>query len=423
MTRQLKRTLRSIPCTLALLTMMAACTAPLPQPTPFASPTPEPTATPEPTPTPQADVTVCATGCDFVTLQAAIDDPGTGSGAVIEVIDATHTEEGIVVDKSVTIRGQGAGNTVVQAHEIRGSGNDSVFFVPAEATVTIVGMTIRHGHPTDQAKEGGGIHNEGTLTLENCLVSENNGSAGGGIHNEGTMMLISSTVSGNVAEGTGGAYTGCGTGGGIKNMAGLLTLVNSTVSGNSSKGRGGGIFVACNGTLHLSNSTISGNVATGGSGGGVYIRGAARLTNSTVTGNHAAGTGGGLYVRGSAEEGLVRGLLDLTNSIVANNTRGASYCCKDCVIGDYGTIGINANSLIEDGSCSPEYSGDPRLGSLADNGGATQTHALLPASPAIDAVPVISCTLTTDQRGESRPVGIMSAETSCDIGAFELQPD
>jgi hypothetical protein len=61
------------------------------------------------------------------------------------------------------------------------------------------------------------------------------------------------------------------------------------------------------------------------------------------------------------------------------------------------------------------------LGPLADNGGGTLTHVLLPGSPAIDAVPVVSCTVPTDQRGALRPVVQVSHETPCDIGAFEVQ--
>jgi len=61
---------------------------------------------------------------------------------------------------------------------------------------------------------------------------------------------------------------------------------------------------------------------------------------------------------------------------------------------------------------------DPMLGPLQDNGGPTETHALLPGSPAIDQVPVEGCQVTEDQRGEPRPAG-----DGCDVGAFERQPD
>jgi hypothetical protein len=79
-------------------------------------------------------------------------------------------------------------------------------------------------------------------------------------------------------------------------------------------------------------------------------------------------------------------------------------------------------NLVEDGdTCRITADGvnntiegvDPQLGPLADNGGSTQTHALLPGSPALDAG---ATTLTTDQRGEPRPFGLAD-----DIGAYESQ--
>jgi hypothetical protein len=60
---------------------------------------------------------------------------------------------------------------------------------------------------------------------------------------------------------------------------------------------------------------------------------------------------------------------------------------------------------------------DPMLGPLQNNGGPTQTHALLPGSDAINQIPEAACELEEDQRGEPRPGGTM-----CDVGAFEVQP-
>jgi hypothetical protein len=58
------------------------------------------------------------------------------------------------------------------------------------------------------------------------------------------------------------------------------------------------------------------------------------------------------------------------------------------------------------------------LGPLGTNGGPTQTHALVPGSPAVDAVPISEgqCSGTRDQRGVSRPQG-----PSCDVGSFEME--
>lgn len=68
------------------------------------------------------------------------------------------------------------------------------------------------------------------------------------------------------------------------------------------------------------------------------------------------------------------------------------------------------------------YSGDPFLGPLESNGGPTETHALSPDSPLIDAVPAEYCYLHTDQRGEPRPISAADDPPLCDIGAYELQP-
>ena len=96
-----------------------------------------------------------------------------------------------------------------------------------------------------------------------------------------------------------------------------------------------------------------------------------------------------------------------------------------------GDVGGDAYNLIGDatggtgtaGTGSDIVTSMPGLGPLANNGGRTQTHALLGGSPAIDAVPVTSCTLTTDQRGQSRPVdGDLDTTAACDIGAYEFGP-
>ncbi len=102
---------------------------------------------------------------------------------------SVHTEGGIVVGKNVIIQGQGAGETIVQAHPNPGEGTQRVFEIPLDVTVTIRGMTIQHGNPTTSPLTGGGVLNFGTLTLQDTIVQENFGSAGGGLYNEGTLTL------------------------------------------------------------------------------------------------------------------------------------------------------------------------------------------------------------------------------------------
>jgi len=202
-----------------------------------------------------------------------------------------------------------------------------------------------------------------------------------------------------------------GSGGGILNTGGTLTLTNSTVSSNATRLEGGGI--TNRGTTTLLNSTVSGNSAADGFGGGIYNNFTGKLTllNSTVSRNSAAdGSGGGISNAGVAQ---------LQNTIVANSLSGGN--CSGVAITSLG------HNLSSDGSCAFAEAGDlnntdPMLGPLANNGGPTQTHALLPGSPAIDAGSSDCPPPATDQRGVSRPQdGDGGAGAVCDVGAFELE--
>lgn len=374
-----------------------------------------------------ASVRVCASGCDFTTIQAAIDDPGVSPGDVILVADPVHTEAGIRVDKDLAIQGSGAERTFVQAHASPGAARQRVFFIASGATVSISDMTILHGNPLETPEAGGGVMNEGTLTLENVVLRDNSASAGGGLHNNGVVTLVNCTVRDNLARGGGDSYYECSTGGGLKNMAGEMTLVNSAVLDNQAEGKGGGIHVACNGVLRLTNSTISGN-RTANDGGGVFINGVGEFVHATISNNQAK-TGGGVYLEGSGEVGLVRGQLNYTYTIIAGNIATMpKYGVADCALGDHASIGVNQSNLVADGSCAPAFSADPMLAPLeqhenpaapaeeAARGRAPAAHALLAGSPAIDAIPAEQCALEIDQRGLARPQG-----AGCDLGAFELE--
>jgi hypothetical protein len=381
------------------------------------SPIPQsPTTTPEPT-----TDTVCASGCDFSSIQAVLNDLNHGDRAVIEIQDPIHTEAGIVVDQSVTIRGLGVDRTVIQAHEKSAEAPERIFLIEQDAEVRIENITLRHGKPSNAAECGGAIMNYGTLVLTQVVVSENIANSGGGICNSGTLTLTNSSVSQNTADGEGPEGYTCGAGGGIKCERGSLILINSLVNGNQSMdadpfrevGVGGGIHIGCNCSATITNSTISGNRSVK-LGGGIFVHGDLELINCTITDNITKGEAGGVYVRGH---------MDYMNTIIADNTgQGGS-----CIIGGpggykgEGSIGGNTNNLVRGGNCNPDFSDKPMLGPLADNGGDTLTHALLPGSPAIDIIPASSCTLPTDQRGLPRPVSLESASTPCDIGAFEVQ--
>jgi hypothetical protein len=157
-----------------------------------------------------------------------------------------------------------------------------------------------------------------------------------------------------------------------------------------------------------------------GYGGGIDHRGGGDLAiiNSTITDNHAIKGGGGLnsgqaYAAVSDQTSIAR--VRLLNTIIAGNTSSAGP--QNCNVQDM-IIQSTGHNLDSDGSCFLTATGDlpkhnPLLGPLADNGGPTDTQALLPGSPAIDAGAADGCP-RYDQRGVARPQG-----AGCDIGAYE----
>jgi len=346
-----------------------------------------------------ADITVttlndengtCATG-NGCSLREAIAEATPDQDIDLGVTGTIILTNGeLAINKNLTITGPGADSLTI-------SGNDAsrVISIASSKAVTITGVTIRDGNVSDDT--GGGILNAGTLTLDNCIISDNTAPNVGGIiiSAGGTLTLANCTVSGNTATNNTG---------GIGNE-GILTLNNSTVSGNTATNNIGGIGNI--GTLTLDNSTVSGNTASGNGGGIGNYGGMVNISNSTLSGNTAGSGGGGIYNSG--------GTVNIKNTILAGNTP------NNCV-GGMTSQGYNLESGTD---CGFAGTGDlqgaaANLGPLTDNGGPTWTHALLSGSPAIGHIPYetngCGTTYTTDQRGYSRPC---PAEGSCDIGAYE----
>jgi hypothetical protein len=299
---------------------------------------------------------------------------------------------------------------------------------------------------------GGGISSSGRVELLRSTVRRNfangrrggsgtalgNGgdggdggnAAGGGLHLAGgTALLVSSTVAlnyafggdGGFAEGKSGhygGYAGSVNGGGL-DADGELTLVNTTVSSNTAEGgqggygtsqglgehggdaRGGGIF-GIEAQLKLENSTVARNSSYGGPGG---------VGDSADAPKNGAAEGGGVFAigfRGSARISV--------SSLIASNTAtdgpdffGAFDMVEHTLVGS----GQGATGIL-DGVNGNLVGVSALLGPLADNGGPTWTHALLPGSPAIDAG-ANPDGLDGDQRG----FGPRAANGAADIGAFE----
>ncbi len=275
----------------------------------------------------------------------------------------------ITIGKKLTIDGTGQTVTI--------SGGNLVQVLRVNAALTLNNLTIADGK--NSSGPGGGIFNNWfTLVVTNSAFSGNStsGSGGGIYNNHGTLTITNSTFSGNSAS--------TSNGGGIYNDTGTLTITNSTFSGNSADIWGGGVFTT-NGTLIITNSTFFGNsaVSSGGGGGGIK--------------NYLDTTG-----------------VTLRNTIVANSSSGGN--CSGAITN--GGNNIDSGTTCGWGSTNGSKSSTPPLlGALTNNGGPTQTFALLTGSPAIDGVTfnAPNSAPSTDQRGVARPQGVRY-----DIGAFEL---
>ncbi|MGG6293067.1 beta strand repeat-containing protein [Leptolyngbya sp. AN02str] len=309
------------------------------------------------------------------------------------------------------------GNSVAAPIIINNSSDGTrVFRIASGANAVLNDVTITGGSSN---ADGGGILNNGTLAITNSTITNNQASfSSGGIHNNGNLTITNSTISNNSANFDGG---------GISNN-GNLTITRSTISNNSSS-YGGGLIsnTSANFTTtqtRIINSTISGNTASA-KGGGLYNNsGQTTILNSTITNNQAVNNGGsGIASTGNAVTRTVLG-----NTIVAGNVNTDVDLDTDFVIGGVvQSIISNGFNLVGRGGAASAFTGagdqsgvtNPGLGALANNGGLTQTHALLPNSPAVNAGSnaLIPAGAITDQRGSTRISG-----GTVDIGAVERQP-
>ncbi len=215
------------------------------------------------------------------------------------------------------------------------------------------------------------------ILLEGMTIAEGAGNSGGNVSNAGELTVRSCAITGSV-NGTGAVFN---------DSSGTLSLTDSTLSGNSSTA----VYNA--GTATLTNCTVQGNNSAAAAGGIFNDMGTLTIRNSTIVQNQATGgSGGGVGSNG--------GTVSIGSSIVALNSAAFDPDVSGAYTGAFNFIG-----------------GDPMLGPLTDNGGPTQTMALLPHSPCINTGdPAFASPPDTDQRGQPRVSGWF-----VDIGAYEFQ--
>ncbi|GIW44659.1 MAG: hypothetical protein KatS3mg077_1941 [Candidatus Binatia bacterium] len=352
-------------------------------------------------------------------------------------------EDDLDVTSTVTISGNNA--TVARDTNLDCSlnggslaGEFRIFHVHATGNLTVQDMTVQFGCADGSGggePTGGGflVDVGGTLTAVNSTITQNQASAeGGGIESKGSVNVQNSAVTDNAS----GSNVTAGIGGGIlSGQGGRLQLSDSIVSGNAAVGSlsvGGGIWNA--GEATVLRSILANNSAFGGAA--IYNSGEITAVNITVSGNAAFS---------SAVFNDTNGVIALSFATVTNNSSSQSgsaavsnvasatnFSIRNSIVGNQslgdncsGSLTASGVNFDTDGTCSSftqVSSAALNLGPLANNGGPTDTHALLAGSVAINAVPSGQCTdvdnnvVTTDQRGVVRPQGLQ-----CDAGAYETR--
>ncbi len=348
---------------------------------------------------------------------------------------------GIAVDGgNVTITGSHLSNNTIRGSLVAGgalySQNlDSSTGGAVNVTITVSVVSSNTVMGTGGALGGGLAAGSGSLTLttttvtHNALTSSQRNAKGGGIFSGAASTIDESTIADNSVTAPAVQYGALG--GGIDTQ-GTLILTRTTISANSASsqqglGAGGGIFAeqTTRATDHLSlaNCTIVGNEAQGSPGvGGGFSSDAnpnSRISIDfcTIAGNLASTRAGG--IDGDAEGTPVALTLVLKNSLVAGNLAAIDPDMRGAfVTGGYNLVQRFTGATIDD----PQHLhttdiSDTSIGidtHLRTNGGPTLTLALQAGSPAINAIPVANCDVTTDQRGVKRP-----QHNACDIGAYE----
>ncbi|HEV2476403.1 MAG TPA: choice-of-anchor Q domain-containing protein, partial [Candidatus Dormibacteraeota bacterium] len=362
----------------------------------------------------------------------------TGNGATITRSSAGGTPDfrffivddgGVLSLNNLTLSNGSITNTITEVHGGAAIINRSVLNVSS--------VNFMNNHEQGSNGAGGGAidnHDKGVLTVTNSTFSGNSAPQGAAIEDEATLchMSVQSPQCGQVTV-TNTTFTGNSTsmfGGGAfesqldsaapaqcvgpapyvaecQQVGGAHDyLTGDTFAGNTATGEGGA--VANFGTTTILNSTITGNAAGTAGGGGVQNTGTMKITFSTIAGNTSS-FGADIHVFTDAMH--MPGATTVTMSIVSAGS--TANCSGTPAITDGG---YNIDSGISCGfTTNAHNSTNPALGTLASNGGPTQTMALQGGSPAIDAIPSGGTCSGTDQRGVPRP-----QNGKCDIGAFEV---
>jgi hypothetical protein len=270
-----------------------------------------------------------------------------GSAAPIDVVNGPLTFENPA--GQVSVQGPGEADLTVSG-AVGGIATNQIFVVDLGATVALSGLTITDG----SSSAGGGIANDGTLSVSSALFTNNgnSGSDGGAVENENDLTVTNSTFTDNTG------YDGAA----IDNSGGFLTVINSAFNSNIAGDVGGGIDN--DGNLIIVSTNFTKNQAT--SGGGIENSGGTvEITGGIFTSNAATGGTGGAIDNQSIL--TVTGATFLANSAVqggAVNSNGPVSCeidnstfTSDSASGAGGGIFNNGLLILDGDSLTDESAG------------------------------------------------------------------
>jgi hypothetical protein len=402
---------------------------------------------------PLVHANVVVSTCDETHLRAALAGGGTVTFTCSGTITLTAANGGAIsISSNTKIDGTGQNVTISGGNAVQ------VFMVPKGVKLKLNQLTISGGIASAFNSSGGGIYSAGSLIVTNSTFSQNGSNFGGGaiFNSAGTLVVNNCTFFMNGSYYGGGIYNYAGKmtvnnsrfifnnfsegfGGGIYNLGGRATVTYSTFQGNAAAG------IANEGIMTVTNSTFVGNSNFPIFGGGIRNDGVLSVNHSTFFSNGGAGaisnsnmltvtnstfllnfnifgtSGGGILNGGTgtvtnstfASNGAHgfdnTGTLTLQNTIVANSS--TSNCGSSG-----GSLIDGGGNLDTDGTCGVPTVTPSSLNldtALRQNGGPTQTLALLPGSAAIANGVEVNCPVS-DQRDFPRPF-----TSTCSTGAFE----
>ncbi len=344
----------------------------------------------------------CADSNGNCTLRAAVEEANANpfldginfALPAFSTIDLTLGE--LTLSTHIHIAGPGARRLTVQRSSAAGTADFRIFRVQSSNTfpypTTIRGLSIKNGKTTS---DGGAVFTDYNSVLQLTEVSvTNNTSASGAIFSAGVLYVTRSLISSNIGTGS---------------FGGGITHINPQ------------------GTSVISNSTITNN--SGNQGGGIYNIGSLLLVNNTISHNTAATAGSSVMNDSSGTINVLNTIIGMDSSSTSSSLSGAFNSLGNNLITDARnstgfTNGANGDQVSNNNAINA------LLGTLADNGGQTDTRALLDGSPAINAgnscvyntpckLPLIPINfrLSTDQRSNYRRLG----GAAVDVGAYEYQ--